>query len=109
MSGRDEVDVMTTLSLQLQHHLGEPLMSDLVLDLFLVRLRDLVVLTIDTPQIAIPEEDVTGASGSHEGGFFTKVRRVGGDYWQTARVAGGDFVFQPVVKAVARTDSATLE
>lgn len=100
---------MTTLCLQLQHHLGEPLMSDFVLELFLVRLRDLVVLTIDTAQIAIPEEDVTCASGSNEGGFFTEVRRVGGDDWQTARVAGGDFVFQSVVKAVARTDCAALE
>ena len=60
-----------------EKHLGETLVRDFVLELLFVRLRDLVVLTINTTQVTVAEEHVSGASGSDQRRLFTEVRRVG--------------------------------
>src|SRR6185295_10652982 len=83
--GRNEVDVVTTARLKFEHHFGEALVCDFVFDLLFVRLRDLIVLTIDTAQIAVAEEDVAGAARAGKGRFFSEVRGVGRDDGQPAR------------------------
>jgi hypothetical protein len=50
---------------------------DLILNLLFVRLGNLVVLAIDTAQVAVAEEDVAGPFCADERGLFAKVRRVG--------------------------------
>jgi hypothetical protein len=51
--------------------------SYLVLELLFVRLRDLIVLTINTTQIAVAEENVAGAFCSDEWRLFAEVWRAG--------------------------------
>lgn len=109
MRGRNKVDVVTTTTLQFQHHLGKAFVADLVLDLLFVRLGNLVVLTLDTAKIAIAKEAVPCASRSDQRWLFTEVGRVRGDNWQAAGITRCDLVFQPVVQAVARANSATLK
>ena len=109
MSWRDEVDVVTTFRLQLQHHLRKSLMGYLILELLLVRLRNLIVLTIDAAKVAVTKEDVSCTVSSDERRFFTKVCRVGRNDRQSARVTRSDLVLNPIVEAVARTDRALLK
>ena len=73
---RNKVDVVTAARLQLEHHLGQPLVRHFVFDLFLVRLRDLIVLAVDAAQIAVAEKDISGAARAGQRRLFTKVRRV---------------------------------
>jgi hypothetical protein len=56
--------------------------------------------------IAVAEEDIAGAVTADERGFFTEVRRVGGDDWQPARITSGQLILHPVVAAIERTDRA---
>ena len=51
-------------------------MRDFILNLLFMRLRNLIVLAIDTAQIAIAEKDVSRAPGARERRLFAKVRRV---------------------------------
>src|SRR5438270_214431 len=109
MCGRNKIDVVTTARLQLEHHFSKTFVRDFVLDLFLVRLRNLIVLTIDTTQVAVPKKDVSRAARSHQRWLFTKVRGVRRNDRQAARITSGDLVVQSVVEAIARTDSAAFE
>jgi len=109
MRRRNEVDVVATARLKFEHHFGEALMCDFVFDLLFVRLRDLIVLTIDTAQIAVAEEDVAGAARAGKGRFFSEVRGVGRNDRQPARVARSNLVLEPVVQTITRTDRATCE
>ena len=52
-------------------------MRHLILDLFFVRLRDLIVLAIDAAQVAVAEEDVAGAACAGQRRLFTEVSGVG--------------------------------
>ena len=109
MRRRNEVYIVTAARLQLEHDRGEAFVSYLVFDLFLMRLRDLIVLTIDAAQVAIAEKDVSRASGANQAGLFTKVRGVGGHNWQPAGITGSDFILETIVQAVARADRAAFE
>ena len=76
MRRRDEADVMTAPLLQLQHHLGQAFVRDLILLLLTPDLRDLVILTIDAAEIAVAEKDVAGAVRSAQTWLLAKVGRV---------------------------------
>src|SRR5688572_5968201 len=109
MRWRNEVDVVTTACLQFQHHLRQALVSDFILELLFVSLRDLVVLAIDATKVAVAEEDVAGAFGANEWRFFAEVRGVRRDDWQPSGVTGSYLVVQTVVQTVARADGAALQ
>src|SRR5215217_2745465 len=100
---------MAAARLELQHHLSQPLVTYLVLKLLFVCLGDLVILAVNTTQIAVAEEDVARAFSSDQRRLFTKVWCVGGDDRQPARIARRNFVVEPVVQAIARTDGAALQ
>ena len=76
MSRRDKADVMTSAFLQLEHHLGEAFVRDLVLFLFLPGLRDLVILAIDAAKVAVAKKDIAGAFCSAKARLLAKMRRV---------------------------------
>ena len=109
MCGRNKIDVVTTARLQLDHHFSQAFVGNLILDLFFVRLRNLIVLAIDTTQVAVPKKDVSRAARSHQRRLFSEVRGVRRNDRQAARITSGDLIIQSVVEAIARTDSATLE
>lgn len=109
MSWRHEVDVVTTFRLQLQHHLRKSLVRYFILELLLVRLRNLIVLTINAAQVAVAKEDVSCPVSPDERRFFTKVCGVRRNDRESARVARSDLVLNPIVEAVARTDRALLK
>ena len=66
MCRRDKPDVVTAAILQLEHHLGKPLVRDLVLSLLFPGLRDLVILAIDAAKIAVAEKDIASAACSRQ-------------------------------------------
>src|SRR5713226_1461961 len=100
MSRRNEVYVMTTLRLQLEHHLGQTLVRHFIFDLFFVRLRNLIVLAIDAAQVAVAEKYVARAESADQWRLFTKVSSVRRDNRQTTRIACRDFVLQSIIETV---------
>ena len=107
--GGDESDRVTPLLLELNHHTGEPPDRCFVLNFELMVLADEVVLAVDAPEIAVPEEDVPDAVRSHKGGFFTEMGRVRGNDRKLPRVTARDLPLQPVVAAIVRADRARAE
>jgi len=101
-----KADVVNATVLQLKHHLGEPLVRDLVLSLLPPRLRDLVVLAIDAAKIAVAKEDVSCTTGSGQTGLFAKMSGVGGYDREPSRVTRSDFVLQAIIAAVLWTYGA---
>jgi hypothetical protein len=61
MGRRNKVDVVTALRLKLEHYFSQALVGNFVLELLFVCLRDLIVLTIDTAEITVAEENVSRA------------------------------------------------
>ena len=106
MRRRDEGNVVTAFRLQFEHHLGETLTGDLVLLLRFQGLRDLVILAINTPEIAVAEKDIARSVRTRKARLLAKVRGVGRNDRQLAGVAGGDLIVQTVVTAIFWTDGA---
>src|SRR4029078_13471929 len=106
---RNEVDVVTTARLQLKHHLRQTFVRYFIAQLFFMCLRDLIILTVDTAQIAVAEENITGAARAYQRRLLAKVSGIRRDDRQPSGITGGDFILQAIVEAVARTDSAALE
>jgi hypothetical protein len=105
----NEVDVVTTARLQFQKHFGETLVRDFVFYLLFVSLRNLVVLTIHTTQVAIAEEDVAGAFRANERRLLAEVRGVLRHDRQPTRVARRDLVVETIIQTVAGANRATLQ
>src|SRR5262249_40864256 len=103
---RHQADVVAAASLELQHHLGQPLDRDDVLLLPRIVLADLIVLAINAAQIAVSEKDISRAAGSRERRLLAKMSRVGRDDGIGPRRAGREDVLQPVVSAIARAYGA---
>src|SRR6185369_11145464 len=106
---RDKVDVVTAACLQLEHHLGQAFVRNLVLDLLFVSLRNLVVLAIDATQITVAEEDVSRAACAGQRRLFAKVRSVGRNDRQASRVAARKLILQTIIAAIEWTDGAARE
>ena len=100
---------MTAARLQFEHHFGQAFVRHFVFDLLFVRLRNLIVLAVDTAQIAVTEKDVAGAARTHQRRLFAKVRRVRRDNRQATRVTSRDFIAQTIVETVARTHRTSFE
>ena len=100
---------MAAAHLELQGHLRQALDGNLVVLLNRVVLADLEVLAVDAAQIAVAEEDVSGALRPGQAGLLAEVGRVGRDDWIGAGGAGSEHTRQAVVPAVPRTDRAGRE
>jgi hypothetical protein len=74
-----------------------------------VALADLVILAVDAPEIAVPEEDVADTPGADKQGFLPEVGRRSGDDRQGTRVASGNLAAETVVAAVMRAEDARLQ
>ena len=109
MSRRNPVDVMTTALLKLEKYLRQSFKGHFILALSFEGLTDLVVLTIDTSEIAQSEKDVSGAVGADKSRLFAEVRRIRGNDRTQSGITRGNLVVQAVDVAIARTDSATAE
>jgi hypothetical protein len=80
-----------------------------VLELLFVRLRDLIVLTVDATQIAVTKKDISGAARTHQRRLFAKVSCVGRNDWQPPGVAGSNLILQAVVETISWANGATFE
>ena len=100
---------MTTPGLQLDHYFGQAFVRDLIFELLFVSLRNLIILAVDATQVAVAEENISRAVLADQRRFLAEVSSVGGDDRQPPRIAGGNFILQPVVETVARTDCATFQ
>ncbi len=109
MRGRNEIDVMAATLLQLQHDFSQTLVRNFVFELFFVRLRNLVVLAVNTSQVAVAEENISGTVGADERRFLAKMSCVGRNNRQPARVARRDLVVQAIIETITRTNRAALE
>jgi hypothetical protein len=105
MFGSDEVDVVTSQVLKLQHHLRQPGGSDLLSPHLP---GDVVVLAEHAPQVAAGEEDGPGPLPAAEAVLLSEVRKVGADYRPSPDRAQPSVVGQPVDLAQARTDRASI-
>src|ERR1051325_612658 len=105
----NEVDVVTTARLQFQKHFGETLVRDFVFYLLFVSLRNLVVLTIHTTQVAIAEEDVAGAFRANERRLLAAGPGVRRHDRQQTRRAPRDLVVETIIQTVAGANRATLQ
>jgi hypothetical protein len=97
---------MASLFLQLDHHSGKAFKRHLVFLFDFPVLTDQMILTVDTTEIAIAEEDVPDSMRSHEERLFSEVRCVGRNDREISGIAAGDFVPNAVVPTVVRTDIA---
>src|SRR5690348_8634444 len=109
MRRRDKADVVTAACLQFKHHFGESFVRHFVLFLLSPGLGYLVVLTVNTPKIAVAEKDVSGAVRSGKTRFLAKMRGVARDYRQTSRIARSYLVVEAIVAAIFRADGACGE
>src|SRR5262249_32281264 len=101
--GRDEVDVVTTDSLQIEHDSRELRRSDFGA---LAELARLEVLTENTAQIAPAEKDRARPVPAAQTIFFAEMRKGAGDAREPSALADPDLVFEPVDLAIARTNFA---
>src|SRR6185369_3912332 len=109
MSRRNPIDVMTTALLKLEEHLRQSFKRHFIFALRFEGLTDLVVLTIDTSEIAQSEKDVSGAVTADESRLFAEVRRIGGNDRTQSGVTRGNLVVEPIDIAIARTDPAAAK
>ena len=109
MRRRNKSDVMTAFRLQFQHHFRQSFVRDFVFLLLFPSLRDLIILAINTTQIAVAEKDISRAVCSRQNRFFAKMRRVTRNNRKSARITRGDFVVQAIVAAIFWTNRARFE
>jgi hypothetical protein len=74
-----------------------------------VRLRDLIILTVHTAQVAVTEKDIAGAMRANQRRLFAEVWSVRGNDRQAPGIAGRDLIIKPIVQTVARADGTTLK
>jgi hypothetical protein len=107
MGGADEVDVVATGLLELEHDGGELLGGGWFAA---ADLADVIVLAVEALQVAAGEKDGAGAAVAAEGVFFTKVGAVAGDDGQLAGATGAQLVaVETIDAAVTRADIARTE
>jgi hypothetical protein len=106
MRRRDKADVVAAAILQIEHHFGQTLVRDLVLSLLFPGLRDLIVLAIDAPEIAVAEKYIARTFRPRQTRFLAEMCCIRRDNRQTARVARGYLVFEPVIAAVFGANGA---
>ena len=109
MSRRNPIDVMTTALLKLEEYLRQSFKRHFIFALRFEGLTYLVVLTIDTSEIAQSEKYVSGAVTANQSRLFAEVRRIGGNDRTQSGKTRGDLVVEPVDIAIARTDAATAQ
>ncbi|HXF40912.1 MAG TPA: hypothetical protein VN687_14440 [Blastocatellia bacterium] len=109
MSRRNPIDVMTTALLKLEKYLRQSFKRHFIFSLSFEGLTDLVVLTIDTSEIAQSKKDVSGAVAADESRLFAEVRRIRGNNRTQSGITRGNLVVQPVDVAIARADTATTK
>src|SRR5262249_34830174 len=102
----DEIDVVATARLKLQHH-GRQLTRPRLLTSALV--RGLPVLTEDAFQVAPTEEDGSRALPAAQAVLLAKMGKVAGDLGASAYSADGLLVSQPVDGTIARTNRTAFQ
>jgi hypothetical protein len=106
MRGCDEIDVVTALVLETQHHLGQLLGRHL---LALSQLADFVVLAINAPQIAAGEKDRARALPAAKRRLFPMMRTMAGHEGLGSHEAEAEVAFNSINRAMAGTDMATSQ
>ena len=80
MAGSNEINVMTPLLLQAEHH-GCQLPGTYLGTL--IKMAYFIVLTEDTTQVTGAEKYCSRATGTDKGALFTKMRRVTTDFGES--------------------------
>jgi len=102
----NEVDVVTAQLLELEHEAGQLFGSYLPATPLP---RDVVILTEDTPQIAMRKEDGPRAPHATEAVFLAMMGEGTRDASPATRLADRPLVGQPIDVAIPRTDPAGSE
>src|SRR6266446_7271680 len=100
---RDEVDVVTTDPLQIEHHLRKLTRRDFGA---FTELAGLKILAKNTAQIAPAEKDCARYVPPAQTIFLAEMRERGGDARKPATLADADLVVVTVDLAIARADAA---
>jgi len=107
MGGADEVDIMATLGLEMEHHEGHFFRFYLPA---LAQLADLVVLTKLASQVAPGEEDGPRAMIPHQGRLLAEMGVVTGNHGPLPGAASGPFGAQkPIGATFPRANSTLLQ
>jgi hypothetical protein len=64
---------MTAAILQLEHHSGKAFMRNLILPLFFPGLRDLIILAVNTPKVAVSKKDISRSPSAGQAWFLAKM------------------------------------
>jgi len=99
---RNEVDVVTAGSLQIEHDLREPGCGDFRA---FAELADLEVLAKDATQVAPTEKDRARPVPAAQTIFFAEMRECAGDAGEPSALADPDLVVEPVDLAVTRANA----
>ena len=87
MRGGDKTDIVAAAILKLEHHLGQTLVGYFIFLLLFPRLRDLIILAVNTAEITVAEKDIARAIGSRQARLLAKMSRVARHDRQPAGVA----------------------
>src|SRR5574339_714973 len=102
----DQIDIMASCRLKLQHHLGKSLRRCLCTTSLMT---DLEILTERAAQAAPGEEDGPAPTPAAQTGFFPLVRKIAADAGPATRLADSCLPRQAVIAAATRTAATTLE
>ena len=103
MLGRDEIDVVATGSLQVEHHARKLCRRYLHALTTLARLE---ILAEHAPQIAPAEEDCARSVPTPQAILLAEMRECARHPGKPAAFAYADLVVEPIDLAIARTDAA---
>jgi hypothetical protein len=96
----DQIDIVAASGLELQHDLRQTLEAHHPPALHSGILADLMVLAVDTTQIAIAKKDVSGPPLTRDRRLFAKMRSIGGNNRQVSGTARSLFILKPVYLAL---------
>lgn len=106
VGGCDDVDVVATLALECEHHIGEVVDGA---DAAVAAVTDVIVDAEDAAEAAVTEEDGAGAATADERRFFAEVRAEGGDDEISGGAAEAGVAFEAVDAAFTRANIAGTE
>jgi hypothetical protein len=102
----NEVDVVTSIFLELNHHLCKDLRFNLS---SFVHLANIVILAKDTAEVAHGKEDRPTPLPSPEAVLLSEVRKGARNLSITTRLAGGCFVFETIYLTISGASLAGFQ
>ena len=105
MAGRDKIDIVAALLLEMDHDGGQVPGRDLFP---FAAVADVPVLAENAKKIAVGEKNSPRAVAPHQGVFLAEVGAVGGHHRLIPGAANPQFAVMPVHPAIVRTEGALI-